>query len=414
VEDHVDASAGLRLGRIAGIEVHADWSLLIIFLLITFSLGAGVFPAWHPNWSPALSWVTALAAAALFFASVLLHELSHALVGRRYGIEVNRITLFMFGGMAHMENEPPTWRAELAMAIAGPMTSLALGIGFWILVGLTAGPVEIDPESPASGLAALDPASTLLFWLAPVNVILGVFNLVPGFPLDGGRVLRAIIWGTTGDLANATRLASRMGQVVAWALMAIGLLMMLGVRVPFFGTGPVSGLWLAFIGWFLNNAALASYRQLLLRESLENVPVARLMQRSFERVDPDMPVSALVNEHLMASGQHAFPVERDGRFLGMVCVRDLQKALGGAAEHSRAGDIMTPAERLVTVTPATDAMEALALLGRQGVNQLPVVENGRLVGLLRREDLVKWLTLHSQQPAAGGLQAHHRGRTQLS
>jgi Zn-dependent protease/predicted transcriptional regulator len=410
----VEASAGLRLGRIAGIEVYADWSLLIIFLLITFSLGAGVFPAWHPNWSAALSWLTAVAAAALFFASVLLHELSHALVGRRYGIQVNRITLFMFGGMAHIENEPPTWRAELAMAAAGPLTSLALGVVFGMLVGLTAGTVEIDPESPASGLAALDPASTLLFWLAPVNVILGVFNLVPGFPLDGGRVLRAIMWGTTGDLVNATRIASRMGQVVAWALMAIGLLMMLGVRVPFFGTGPVSGLWLAFIGWFLNNAALASYRQLLLRESLEDVPVARLMQRNFERLDPDVPVNALVNEHLMARGQHAFPVEREGRFLGMVCVRDLQKALGRGAEQLRAGDIMTPAEQLVSVGPDTDAMEALALLGRQGVNQLPVVDNGRLVGLLRREDLLKWLTVHSQQPAGGGLQAHRQGRPQLS
>jgi Zn-dependent protease/predicted transcriptional regulator len=410
----VERSAGLRLGRIAGIEVYADWSLLIIFLLITFSLGAGVFPGWHPEWSPTLSWLTALAAAALFFASVLLHELSHALVGRRYGVEVNRITLFMFGGMAHMENEPPDWRGELWMAIAGPLASLALGIAFGMLVAFTAGPVEIDPDNPAAGLAALDPLSTLLFWLAPVNIILAVFNLVPGFPLDGGRVLRALIWGATGDLVNATRFASRVGQVVAWALMAIGLLMMLGVRVPFFGTGPASGLWLAFIGWFLNNAALASYRQLLLRESLEDVPVARLMQRSFERADPDMPVRALVNEHLMSSGQHAFPVERDGRFLGMVCVRDLQKALGQAAEQARVGDIMTPAERLVTVSPGTDAMHALALLGRQGVNQLPVVENGRLVGLLRREDLVKWLTVHSQQPARRGLQADRGGRTQLS
>ena len=411
----MEASAGLRLGRIAGIDVHADWSLLIIFLLIAFSLGAGVFPAWHPNWSPALAWLTALGAAALFFASVLLHELSHALVGRRYGIQVNRITLFMFGGMAHMENEPPTWRGELAMAIAGPLTSLALGVIFAIAVNLIAGPVDIDPQSPASGLAALDPASTLLFWLAPVNVVLGLFNLVPGFPLDGGRVLRAIIWGASGDLVHATRVASRIGQVVAWALMAVGLLMMLGVRVPFFGSGPVSGLWLAFIGWFLNNAALASYRQLLLRESLEAVPVARLMQRSFERVGPDMAVNALVNDHLMASGQHAFPVERDGRFLGMVCVRDLQKALGRGAEHARVGDIMTPAEQLVTVAPGTDAMEALALLGRQSVNQLPVVENAALVGLLRREDVVKWLTVRSLQPGDGErLQAQRGGRTQLS
>lgn len=218
---------GIRLGRIAGIEVVADWSLLIIFLLIAFSLAAGVFPSWHPDWDPALAWGTALGAALLFLASVLVHELSHALVGRLGGIRVRRVTLFMLGGMAHMESEPPTWRSELAMAAVGPITSLALGFVFLWLAGFFAGPIELDPQNPGSTLAALSPLATLLFWLGPVNILLGVFNLVPGFPLDGGRMLRAAIWGATGNLRKATRWASWGGQIVAWLLIAAGLLMVL-------------------------------------------------------------------------------------------------------------------------------------------------------------------------------------------
>jgi Zn-dependent protease/CBS domain-containing protein len=386
-------SAGLRIGRIAGVEIIVDLSLLIIFLLIAFSLAMGVFPAWHPDWSAGLHWATALGAAVLFFVSVLLHELAHAVVGRKGGVEINRITLFMFGGMAHMENEPPSWRAELVMALAGPLTSLALGILFGVLAAIAAGQVEIDPANPALGFAALGPIPTLLAWLAPVNIILGIFNLVPGFPLDGGRVLRAIMWAATGDFVVATRRASRAGQFIAWVLMALGLLMILGLQVPFFGTGLLSGLWLAFIGWFLNNAALASYRQLLVRESLENVPVERLMQTQFRRVDPGMPVKTLVDEHLMSSGQRAFPVEQDGRFLGLVCIHDLQRRGRDTWGSSTVGEIMTPARELTAVSPREDALDALALLGRRDVNQLPVVDNGRLVGMIRLEDILKWLSL---------------------
>ena len=387
----MQAAAGLNLGRVAGIQVRVDWSLLIIFLLIATSLGAGLFPSWHPDWTPGTVWGTAIAAALLFFVSVLIHEMSHALVGRRFGIEVQRITLFMFGGMAEMRSEPPHWKAELWMALAGPLASVALGVAFGLLAGLLAGPVEIDPRNPAAGLSALNPAATLLVWLAPINLILAAFNLVPGFPLDGGRVLRAILWGATDDLVAATRYASRGGQFVAWTLMALGFAMMLGIRVPFFGVGLMPGVWLAFIGWFLNSAALASYRQLLLRESLEDVPVSRLMQTNFVRVPPDMSVARLVEDVVMASGQHAFPVEEAGVLRGIVCLRDLRR---GAPDAALVHEVMTPFEALTVVGPDTDAMEALTLLGRRQLNQLPVVTEGRrLVGLLRREDVVTWLTL---------------------
>ncbi|HXZ47778.1 MAG TPA: site-2 protease family protein [Usitatibacter sp.] len=393
---------GLRLGRIAGIDIVMDWSLLIIFFLIALSLGAGLFPAWHPDWSPGLAWTTALAAAALFFASVLAHELSHALVGRSYGISIRRITLFIFGGMAHMEGQPRTWRAELAMAIVGPITSLVLGFVFLWIAGAVAGPVTLDMEEPRRYVASLGALPTLLLWLGPINILLGIFNLVPGFPLDGGRVLRAILWGATGDMVRATRWASRGGQFVAWTLIGLGFLMMLGLRVPFFGTGLVGGMWLAFIGWYLNNAALVSYRQLLVREALEDVPVERIMQTRFVRIAPELSVARLVDEHVMASGQRAFPVEQDGRFVGMVSLSDIQKRPRASWAETRVDQIMTPAASLATVSPRQDAAEAANEMASRDVNQLPVVDGTRLMGLLRREDVLKWLSLHSGGGLAGG------------
>jgi Zn-dependent protease/CBS domain-containing protein len=402
---------GLSLGRISGIQVIVDWSLLIIFLLITFSLAAGVFPAWHPDWSAPLAWTTALVAAVLFFASVLVHELSHALVGRAGGVEVRRITLFIFGGMAQMENEPPSWRSEFTMAIVGPLTSLALGYGFILLAEYIAGPIRIDPGDPLRAYAGLGPMATLLMWLGPVNIVLGVFNLVPGFPLDGGRVLRAILWGLTGSLLRATRWASRMGQVFAWLLMGTGVLMMLGVRVPFFGAGLVGGLWLAFIGWFLNNAAVVSYRQLLVRESLEDVPVSRIMLTQFTRLKPGTALRTLVDDYLIQSGQRAFPVEENGHFLGMVCLRDVQKSGPDTWDSVAVEQVMKPARDLVSVTPDRDATEVLAILGRRNLNQLPVLEDGRLVGIVRREDIMKWLSVHAEPSWEGrhgeAVSAHH-------
>lgn len=388
------AGGGVRIGRVAGIDVFLDWSLLIIFGLISLSLAVGLFPAWHPDWPAALSWLTALAAAALLIASVFVHELSHAVVGRAHGIEIRRITLFVFGGMAHLEREPHAWRAELWMAIVGPITSLTLGIAFIALGQALAGPMDIDPENPQLALSQLSPLATLLFWLGPVNIILGLFNLVPGFPLDGGRVLRALLWGYTGDLRRATRLASLGGQGFAWLLIGSGFAMMLGIRVPIFGTGLVGGLWIAFIGWFLNNAALVSYRQLLVRETLEDVPVSRIMQTQFRSVSPDTTVEELVEGYLMHSDQRAFPVLEGRRLAGLVCLDDARRVQRPDWSRTRVGEIMTSAERLTVISPREDAAEAMFILSRRRVNQLPVVEGGEVRGFLRREDILKWLSLH--------------------
>ncbi len=385
---------GIRLFSVLGIDVHLDWSLLIIFLLITTSLGSGLFPAWHPDWSAQKTWLTALAAAVLFFTSVLLHELSHALIARANGVEVRRITLFIFGGMAQIEHEPGRWAVELWMAIVGPLTSLVIGITCLAWVGATGGLQEevATPADVTRLLAQLGPAQTLLLWLGQINLVLALFNLVPAFPLDGGRVLRAMLWRFTGDLRRATRAASAIGQGFAWLLIAAGLAMIFGLRVPFFGSGVVSGVWLAFIGWFLNNAALVSYRQLIVRETLEGVSVSRVMHTRFDTVDPDLSLEALIEDYALRSAQRAFPVVRDGRLVGMVFLHDLRAMDRQRRRTLRVRDVMKPIEQVSALDADDDALEALNLLGEKNVGQAPVLREGRLAGLVRREDILRWLT----------------------
>lgn len=393
---------GLHLIRIAGIDIVVDWSLLIIFLLIVWGLAAGVFPQWHPAWSPMTAWLTAVAAALLFFASVLAHELSHSLVARAYGIRVRRIMLYVFGGMAQIEHEPGRWVAELWMAIVGPITSLVIGF-LCLFLGIV-GIRHVDVDSIASvehALAGLDPARTLLMWLGQINIILALFNLVPAFPLDGGRVLRAILWGVTHDLRRATRWASALGQAFAWFLIGAGIAMALGFSIPILGSGLINGIWLAFIGWFLNNAALVSYRQLLTQETLQDVPVARVMLTRFEVVPPQLPLETLVEAYMQRSDQRAYPVVgTDDRLLGMVFQHDIERLSPEQRRTLTARDVLHAPEQIVGARPDEDVLEVLNVLAQRDINQVPVLENGRVVGLVRRADILRWLALHGSPAGA--------------
>lgn len=391
----VAVHGGIRLGRLFDIDIVADWSLLVIFALIALNLGVGLFPAWHPTWSPALVWSVALLAAVLFFASIVVHELAHALVAKRSGIPVRRITLFVFGGMAHMDREPPSPRAELLMAAVGPLVSLVLGIAA-ILAGsaLASDVMSRYGEEPVLAMRALGPVSTLLLWLGPINVLLGLFNLIPGFPLDGGRVLRAILWWSSGNLERATRWAARVGRAFAWVLMAAGISMLFGMRVPLLGAGVGQGLWLLLIGWFLNNAARASYQQLLVRTAFEDLTVADMMRRHPQLVAPEVTVDELVRDYFMQSDQQAFPVVGiDGRLLGLVEMPQVRAVSRQEWSITKVRDIMTPAEEVEAVTPDEDAVHALHSLADH--EQVPVVVQGRVAGVLQRQDLMRWLALRT-------------------
>lgn len=393
-------TGGLPLGRLFGIEVVVDWSLLVIFALVAFSLGSGVLATWHPDWSAALRWSVAIAAAFLFFFSVFLHELSHALVARANDIPVRRITLFIFGGVAHMEREPPSPRAELLMAAVGPLTSIVIGFAALFAGALLAAPnLEAVADQPEVALRSVGPAATLLLWLGPVNVVLGVFNLVPGFPLDGGRVLRAFLWWATRDLHRATFWASRVGQGFAWGLMTLGVAMAFGIHVPLLGGGIGQGIWLLLIGWFLNNAAKASYRQMLVTEALEHVHVSDIMRRGIATVPPTLPIADLVRDYIMVGDQRAFPVVMNERLVGLICFDDVRRVGQDAWPSTRVADVMTPGRSLTTVRSDDEVVDALRALAQRDVDQVPVVEDGRVLGLLRRQDIMKWLALRSNELA---------------
>ncbi len=387
---------GFRLGRIFGINIYIDWSWLLIALLVTWNLAVGVFPVLHPEWNEVVNWSTAVVAAILFFASVLIHELAHSVVAQARGLPVGRITLFLFGGVSNIEREPTSPATEFFMAIVGPLTSLILGLIFFFLGGaslLAVGGLTLGSFRLLRGLA---PLPTLLLWLGPVNIILAVFNLIPGFPLDGGRVLRSILWAASNNLRGATRWASWIGQAIAWFMIVAGISMAFGVRLPFLGGGLIGGLWLAFIGWFLNNAAVQSYRQVVLEDMLEGIPVSTLMRLNAATVPPTITISSLVYDHIMGSDERSFPVVDGDRLLGIVSLQDVREIPRDRWDTTTVSEAMTPADKLAVATPREDVTQAFMDLTGRDVRQMPVIQEGRLVGMLRRGDIMKWLQLHSE------------------
>ncbi len=389
---------GMRAGKIAGIEVRLDWSLIVIFWLILVNLSRGVFAYAHPGWSAGLRWGTAAVAAVLFLLSILAHELAHALVGRAQGVQIAGITLFMFGGVARTKGESRSPRAELLMTLVGPLTSIVLGF-IALVLGMRAAPAgtPLSLDEPMRTFAGIGPLRTLLLWLGPVNIVLGIFNLVPAFPLDGGRLLRAALWAATGDLQRATRYAAGISQGFALLFILAGLSMIFGVRIPFFGQGFVSGLWIAFIGWFLYRAATASYLQVVVHDLLEQITVSRLMHHGpLVTVPPDLSVSSFVEERLMSVEQRAFPVTDGDRLLGMVTVADVRKLPRAEWSDKRIRDIMTDRQQLAVTAPDEDATSAFEKLAARDVEQLPVLDQGRFVGLFRRRDVLRWLDLQNR------------------
>jgi Zn-dependent protease/CBS domain-containing protein len=308
--------------------------------------------------------------------------------------------LHLFGGVANIEKEPSSPQNEFWMAVLGPLTSLVIGVILLVLVRLLVGPLESGMQDPANAISGLSPLATLLAWLGSINIILAAFNMVPGFPLDGGRVLRSMLWALTDNCRQATRWASWVGQGIAWLMIGTGIAMVFGVQVPFFGSGLISGLWLAFIGWFLNTASSQSYQQVVVRDILEDVPVVRMMRRNPPTVTADTSISRLVDEHVMGTDERGFPVLEGSSLVGLVTLQDLREVPRDRWQGTNVHEIMTPVEELETVNPDSDAADAMQTLTRRDVRQLPVLDGHELVGMLRRQDLVRWLQLNSDESLA--------------
>ncbi len=395
--------SSFRLGRLFGIELRVDSSWVFVFALVSWSLSS-LFASWHPDWTIATTWAVAVVAALTFFASVLLHEMAHSIVARLYGLEVRDITLHLFGGVSNIEREPPTPGAEFLIAVVGPIASVALGIAMLVIVSVATGTARStnDVEDAARVVAEMGPVTTALMWLGPINVLVGVFNLVPGFPLDGGRLLRSVLWKLSGDLRRATHWAAAIGQLVGVTFMIFGAFMAFGYSVPFFGRGLVGGIWLALIGMFLRNAARQHEKGLVVHAALAGIKVRNLMRTNGPWLRHDLPLRAVVEGWLVGHDERAFPVFDGANFAGLVSADDLARVSPGHWQEMTVREIMTPRERLVVADPNDDLLQAVETLGAKGVGQLPVMAGGRLVGLLFEADIARWLALRARpdSPAA--------------
>jgi len=384
------ARGGLRLATLWGIEIRLDPSVAIIFALIVYSLGAALLTQWHPDWTAPTRWLTALGAGLAFFASLLAHELSHSVVARLHGIQVPRITLFLFGGMAEIEREADAPADEFRIAIAGPLMSLALAVGFAALAGLFISPdaYEALVEDPAAGIAQLGPLATASLWLASVNAMLALFNLVPGFPLDGGRVLRALVWRATGNQLLATRFAATGGRWFGWLIMGLGLYELLVLQ-------SLGGLWLLLIGWFLSHLATASYSQALTQRLLAPLKVRDLMRTRFESVPASLAAGDFVNDYLLRSSQQLWPVLDGERAAGLVSVEEIKGLPEAQRAQRRLGELMRSLDEVPSLRENDTALDASRLLDRLGDQPVPVRRGDQVVGLLRGSDLLRWIMLHS-------------------
>ncbi|MDD5038917.1 MAG: site-2 protease family protein [Dehalococcoidales bacterium] len=363
-----------RLGRIASIEIGVHYTWFLALFLIAWSLAEGLFPQSYPGWDKATYWTIGLLATLLLFGSVVTHEIAHSLVANARGLRVRNITLFIFGGVSNIESEPEQPKVEFAMAIVGPLTSLALAGIFWGLAQVVG----------AKGT----PLAAMLDYLSMVNALLAGFNLLPGFPLDGGRVLRSIIWQTTGDLTKATNIAANVGRVFGWGFMALGVFYMLGGNF-------LSGLWIAFIGWFLSGSADASRREMTLKDHLTGVRVKDVMNTTMECVDNRTSVDELVRENFIQHGRRAVPICKDTQLIGIVTLTDVKKLPQQKWAQTPVEEIMTRPP-LHTVGQDDDLNAAMKLLAQYSLNQVPVLSNGHLVGLLSRADIIRYLQLSQE------------------
>jgi len=373
----------LTLFKLLGIDIKVDLSWLFLALLVTWTLASGLFPVLYEGYAPGIYWRMGIVGALGLFASIVLHELAHSVVARRHGIQIEGITLFIFGGVAEMGGEPPSAKAEFRMAIAGPIASAALAVIFyWVHnFGLTANFSE--------------PVLGVFYYLSSINAILAIFNLIPAFPLDGGRVLRAVLWSWKGDLKWATNIASKTGAAFGFALIIVGFINVL--RGNFIG-----GMWWFLIGMFVRQAASASYMQVLAKDTFGGELVSRFMTPDPETVSPSISVETLIEDHIYRTHHQCYPVVEDGRPIGLVGTREAREVPAGERSHTPVGRIMRALTADIAVAPDFEAMAALSLMNRTSNSRLLVVESGRLVGIVTLKDMLGFLSARLDLERPGG------------
>jgi Zn-dependent protease/predicted transcriptional regulator len=362
----------IKLGTVFGVELGLHYSWFVIAVLIMFSLVAQ-FHAVNRAWSQALVWSTAAITSVLFFACLFAHELSHAVVAKASGIPVHEITLFLLGGVAQIEKEASDASTEFWIALVGPVTSAVLGLILLALAWLLAW---------VPGGSAATPGAALLVWLGYINLGLAAFNMIPGFPLDGGRVLHAILWWAMDDAERSTRAAAFVGQIIAVLFIGFGIL-------RFFQGVGLGGLWIAFIGWFLLQAAGASYMQVRARTLLHGLQVRDVMSTDYESVDANVSLQEFVHKQLLPSGRRCFLVMHESRLLGLITLREVRAVDAQAWPDTSVGEVMHSGTKIHTVSRNMPLAEALEIMTREDINQLPVVSNGIVEGVVTRAHILQ-------------------------
>jgi len=359
----------ISLGRIFGIPIGLDYSWFLIFGMLTWSLATSYYPAEFKNWPLAQYWIISAVTVVLMFGSVLLHELGHSIVALRYKIPVRSITIFIFGGVAQIGAEPPSAIAEFWIAIAGPLTSFGLALFFGLLQ-----PV----------VSAFTPLLALAKYLTYINGSLGLFNLIPGFPLDGGRVFRAIMWGTTHSLHRATTIAAGLGRFIAYCFIILGVWQMFNGN---FG----NGLWIAFIGWFLESAASSQIHQRTIQDLLAGHHVADAMRRDYATILPDTRLNELITEHILGNGRRSLVVKQNDQVVGLLTLHNVKAIPSSDWPNTTASQVMVPVEKIKSIQPEAELVDALAEMDRDGVNQMPVMQGDQIMGVLSRDDVIGFL-----------------------
>jgi len=371
--------AQIKLGRIFGVEIGLHYSWFIIALLITFSL-AGHFQQNNPGWSDGLRWGVAIVTALLFFAAIVIHELSHAMVAKLRGLPVRSITLFALGGVAQIEKEAADAKTEFWMGIIGPITSFVIGV---VCLAITVALGWRPPEFPQTPLPAM------LMWLGYINIGLAIFNMIPGFPLDGGRVLRGAIWWITGNAKRATTIAARVGQFIAFGMIIYGVMQF------FRGTG-FNGIWMAFIGWFLLTASRESYAQMVISEGLRGLRVSDVMSRDFPVVDANSNLQTFAEENLTRTGRRFWVVTLNGQPEGIITPDEISGVPRNRWPYTTVVDVMRPLDATRTVNPNTPVTEALEVMAQQDLNQLPVVSEKGFAGLISRAHILQLIQTRAE------------------